>query len=69
MIGEAELTPLDHDYLEFGKHFEQRFVSQGRDEDRSIEETLNIGWEVLKTLPVEELHRITDEEIEKYYGS
>jgi len=69
VIGEEELTPLDHDYLEFGKHFEQRFVSQGRDEDRSIEETLNIGWEVLKTLPVEELHRITDEEIEKYYGS
>jgi V/A-type H+-transporting ATPase subunit B len=69
VIGEEELTPLDHDYLEFGKHFEQRFVSQGKDEDRSIEETLNIGWEVLKMLPVEELHRITDEEIEKYYGS
>jgi len=69
VIGEEELTPLDHDYLEFGKHFEQRFVSQGKDEDRSIEETLSIGWEVLKMLPVEELHRITDEEIEKYYGS
>lgn len=69
VIGEEELTPLDHDYLEFGKLFEQRFVCQGKDEDRSIEETLGIGWEVLKTLPVEELHRITDEEIEKYYGS
>jgi len=69
VIGEEELTPLDHDYLEFGKQFEQRFVCQGKDEDRSIEETLGIGWEVLKTLPVEELHRITDEEIEKYYGS
>ena len=68
VIGEEELTPLDHDYLEFGKQFEQKFVSQRADEDRSIEQTLTIGWEVLKTLPVEELHRITEEEIEKYYG-
>ena len=68
VIGEEELTPLDHDYLEFGKQFEQRFVSQRKDEDRSIEQTLDLGWEVLRTLPVEELHRVTDEEIEKYYG-
>lgn len=68
VIGEEELTPLDHSYLEFGRDFEQRFVSQRNDEDRSIEETLNIGWDVLKALPVEELHRLTDEEIEKYYG-
>jgi V/A-type H+-transporting ATPase subunit B len=69
VIGEEELTPLDHDYLEFGKHFEQSFVSQRQDENRSIEQTLDIGWEVLRKLPVEELHRITEEEIEKYYGS
>ncbi|MBN2183087.1 MAG: V-type ATP synthase subunit B [Sedimentisphaerales bacterium] len=68
VIGEEELTPLDHNYLEFGKEFEQRFVSQLKDEERSIEQTLDLGWEVLRTLPVEELHRITDEEIEKYYG-
>lgn len=68
VIGEEELTPLDHNYLDFGRDFEQRFVSQRKDEDRSIEETLDLGWDVLRTLPVEELHRITDEEIEKYYG-
>jgi len=69
VIGEEELTPLDHNYLEFGKLFEQKFVSQRKDEDRSIEQTLDLGWEVLRTLPVEELHRVTDEEIEKYYGA
>jgi V/A-type H+-transporting ATPase subunit B len=68
VIGEEELTPLDHNYLEFGKEFEQRFVSQSKDEERTIEQTLDLGWDVLRTLPVEELHRITDEEIEKYYG-
>jgi V/A-type H+-transporting ATPase subunit B len=44
-------------------------VSQRQDENRTIEQTLDIGWEVLRKLPVEELHRITEEEIEKYYGS
>jgi len=68
VIGEEELTPLDHNYLEFGKEFEQKFVSQGKYEERSIEQTLDIGWEVLKSLPADELHRLSDEEIEKYYG-
>ena len=69
VIGEEELTPMDHSYLEFGKAFEQKFISQGTDEERTIEQTLAIGWDVLKSLPVEELHRLTEEEIEKYYGS
>jgi len=69
VIGEEELTPLDHNYLEFGKAFEQKFVSQRKDEDRSIEQTLDLGWEVLRLLPASELHRITEEEIEKYYGA
>ncbi|HSW01421.1 MAG TPA: V-type ATP synthase subunit B [Sedimentisphaerales bacterium] len=69
VIGEEELTPLDHNYLEFGKAFEQRFVSQRKDENRSIEQTLDLGWEVLRLLPASELHRITEEEIEKYYGA
>ncbi len=68
VIGEEELTPLDCKYLEFGTQFEQRFVSQRKDEQRSIEQTLDLGWEVLRSLPVEELHRITEQEIEKYYG-
>jgi V/A-type H+-transporting ATPase subunit B len=67
VIGEEELTPLDHKYMEFGDAFERSFVSQKKDEDRTIEETLDLGWEVLKKLPAEELHRVTDEEIEKYY--
>jgi V/A-type H+/Na+-transporting ATPase subunit B len=69
VIGEEELTPLDHNYLEFGKAFEEKFVSQRKDENRSIEQTLELGWEVLRCLPTTELHRITDEEIEKYYGA
>jgi len=68
VIGEEELTPLDRQYLDFGREFEQSFVSQREDEDRTIEQTLDLGWSVLRELPVEELHRITDEEIEKYYG-
>jgi len=67
VIGEEELTPLDQTYLEFGEAFEQKFVSQKMDEERSIEQTLELGWEVLRILPVEELHRITEQEIEKYY--
>lgn len=69
VIGEEELTPLDHNYLEFGQAFEQKFVCQRKDENRSIEQTLDRGWEVLRLLPAEELHRITEEEIEKYYGA
>ncbi len=68
VIGEEELTPLDHTYLEFGEAFERKFISQRIDEDRSIEQTLDLGWEVLRILPVEELHRITEEEVEKYYN-
>jgi V/A-type H+-transporting ATPase subunit B len=67
VIGEEELTPLDHKYMEFGEAFERQFISQAVDEDRTIEETLNLGWEVLRKLPTEELHRVTDEELEKYY--
>jgi V/A-type H+-transporting ATPase subunit B len=68
VIGEEELTPLDHTYLKFGDAFEQQFLSQREDEDRAIEETLDIGWKVISLLPKEELHRITEEEIGKFYG-
>ena len=68
VIGEEELTPLDKVYLEFGEKFERDFLSQGEYEDRSIEETLDIGWKVISTLPKEELYRISEEEIAKYYG-
>jgi V/A-type H+-transporting ATPase subunit B len=68
VIGEEELTTLDHQYLEFGDFFEKRFVKQGFNEDRSIEQTLDLGWEALSKLPSEELQRLTDEEIAEYYG-
>jgi V/A-type H+-transporting ATPase subunit B len=66
ILGEAALTELDKIYLKFAEEFEKRFVSQGEDEDRSIEETLNIGWELLKLIPKEELKRIRTEFIQKY---
>ncbi len=68
VIGEEELTPLDHTYLKFGDVFEKKFLSQREDEDRSIEETLDLGWKVISILPKEELQRITEEELVKYYG-
>jgi V/A-type H+-transporting ATPase subunit B len=67
VIGEEELTPLDHQYLEFGESFEREFVSQGKNEDRDIGRTLEIGWQALRKLPVEELHRVTEDEIDEYY--
>ena len=68
VIGEDELTPLDHQYLEFGDFFEKKFINQSFTEDRSIEETLDLGWKALGKLPSEELQRLTDEEIEEHYG-
>jgi V/A-type H+/Na+-transporting ATPase subunit B len=68
VIGEEELTTLDHQYLKFGEAFEGQFLSQREDEDRSIGETLDIGWKVISILPKEELHRVTEEEIAAHYG-
>lgn len=68
VIGEEELTPLDRQYMDFGETFERQFVSQGQTEERTIDETLDLGWRALQDLPPEELHRVTDEEIEQYYG-
>ena len=68
VIGEEELASLDRQYLEFGDAFEGQFLSQGRQEDRSIQQSLDLGWEILSLLPKEELHRITSEEINKFYG-
>ena len=66
IIGEEELGELDKMYLNFGNHFEREFLCQGEREDRSIEETLDIGWRTLKYLPREELLRVKGEFIEKY---
>jgi V/A-type H+-transporting ATPase subunit B len=69
IIGEEELAPLDKKYLRFGERFESEFVSQGEDEDRSIERTLDLGWKLLSILPREELVRVSRAMIEKYLGA
>jgi V/A-type H+-transporting ATPase subunit B len=66
ILGEAALTPLDRVYLRFADEFEQRFVQQGEYEDRPIEQTLDLGWELLAMLPREELKRLRPEMIDRY---
>lgn len=66
VIGEDELSDLDKKYLEFGREFEKRYVGQGMTDNRSIQDTLDLGWELLQILPREELDRIDTKIIEKY---
>jgi V/A-type H+-transporting ATPase subunit B len=68
VIGEEELTSVDQDYLKFGRAFEQSFIGQSLSENRSFEDTLNLGWRILTLLPREELTRVTEAEIDRYYG-
>ena len=63
----AALTPTDLLYAKFADEFEKRYVNQGYEENRSIEETLDLGWELLSILPKSELKRIKPELIEKYW--
>lgn len=67
IIGEDDLSEIDQKYLAFGREFEKKFISQGQHENRNIEETLDIGWKVLRMLPREELDRIPPEMIDKYW--
>ncbi len=67
VIGEDELSAVDKKYLEFGTAFEQEFVAQGAAENRSMEETLDIGWRLLHILPKEELDRIDTKILDKYW--
>jgi V/A-type H+-transporting ATPase subunit B len=66
ILGEAALTEVDKKYVRFADKFEEIFVKQDEDENRSIEESLNTGWQLLTILPTEELKRIKDEFIKKY---
>ena len=66
VMGEATLGEMDRKYLRFADEFERDFVSQGQNEDRPVEETLNIGWKLLKIIPTPELKRVRDEFIKKY---
>ncbi|WP_457941821.1 V-type ATP synthase subunit B [Caproiciproducens sp. LBM24188] len=67
VIGEEELSPTDKKYIEFGKRFEARFVNQGANENRSIDQSLDLGWQLLATLPREELDRVDSETLDRYY--
>ena len=67
VIGEDELSPIDKKYLEFGKAFEERYIGQGPNENRTIEETLDLGWELLGILPKEELDRVDTKILDVYY--
>ena len=67
VIGEEELSPTDKKYIEFGRLFESKFVNQGFNENRSIEQSLDLGWELLSTLPRAELDRVDDALLDQYY--
>ncbi len=67
ILGDAALTPVDRKYAEFAEAFEERYVNQGFNENRTIEQTLQIGWELLTILPRTEMKRISDKYIEQYY--
>jgi V/A-type H+/Na+-transporting ATPase subunit B len=67
VLGEAALTDMDKLYAKFAEEFEKKYVSQGFTTNRDIEETLDLGWELLRILPRSELKRIKDEFLDKYY--
>ena len=68
VIGEDELSEIDRSYMSFGRRFEQEFVRQPEDENRSVERTLEIGWEILHALPKSALDRISPDLLNKYYA-
>lgn len=68
VIGEEELSPIDKLYMRFGLMFEKYFINQGFEENRSIEETLDMGWGLLSILPISELDRIDEKLLEKKYN-
>lgn len=67
VLGESALSEIDLLYVKFADAFEDRFIRQGEDENRTIEESLAIGWDLLGMLPKSELKRVRDEFVEKYY--
>ena len=66
ILGEAALSDVDKLYAKFAEAFEKEYVDQGFEKDRKVEETLDLGWKLLKILPTSELKRIRKEYIEKY---
>ena len=68
ILGESALSEAERAYIKFAEEFEKEFITQGKDEDRSIEETLAIGWKLFSILPKRELKRLKEEHIKKYLG-
>ena len=68
VIGEDELSSIDKAYMEFGKKFEKYFLTQDFDENRSIDETLDLGWNLLSLLPKNTLDRINEQLLEEKYN-
>jgi V/A-type H+-transporting ATPase subunit B len=66
VLGEAALTPEDRIFVRFAEEFERRFIAQGEDENREIEDDLNLGWNLLAMLPRSELKRVREEYVNKY---
>lgn len=67
VIGEGDLSPVDKLYITFGKRFEAEFIGQSKTDSRTIEQTLDLGWELLSMLPVEELDRLDAKLLEEHY--
>ena len=67
ILGEAALSDVDKLYARFADEFENKYVSQGYEKDRSIEETLDVGWELLRTMPRSELKRVKKEYLDEFY--
>ena len=66
ILGESALTEIDRIYAKFAEAFEKEYVSQGFEKERTIEETLDLGWKLMKILPRSELKRIRTEYLDKY---
>ncbi|MDR1688245.1 MAG: V-type ATP synthase subunit B [Clostridiales bacterium] len=67
VIGEDEMSDLDKLYMEFGRRFEDMYIKQGKFDNRSMQQTINMGWDILRILPREELDRIKSAFLDKYY--
>lgn len=67
VIGEEDLSPIDKLYMQFGEAFEKRFINQGFNENRTIEESLDLGWQLISILPRQELDRISGKTLDKFY--
>ncbi|WP_311537809.1 V-type ATP synthase subunit B [uncultured Anaerococcus sp.] len=68
IVGEDDLSAVDKKYLEFGDVFESKFLSQAQNENRELEESLDLAWDILKILPRNELHRVSEKNLDKFIG-